>query len=281
MAKIKVTCDSTCDLTKEIYDKLNVSVMPLGVYLGEELKRDGVTATALEIFDYVSKTGVLPKTSACSIGEYADFFKQFTDEGCEVIHINIGSDLSASHQNARLAAEELEGVYVIDSKNLSSGSGHLVIEACEMAQNGMEACDIAAKLNEMVPKLDVSFVVQTLDYLYKGGRCSGVAALGANLLKLRPCIDVKDGKLGVGKKYRGNITKTLRDYITDRLSGRDDLDLKRIFITHSHAPAEVVAELKELIAELAPFEEIIETVAGCTITSHCGPDCLGILFFTK
>lgn len=281
MAKIKVTCDSTCDLTKEIYESLGVSVMPLGVYLGDELRRDGVTATALEIFDFVDKTGTLPKTSACSIGEYTDFFKQFTDDGYEVIHINIGSDLSASHQNARLAAEDLEGVYVIDSKNLSSGSGHLVMEAYEMAQAGMEAADIAAKLNEMVPKLDVSFVVQTLDYLHKGGRCSGVAALGANLLKLRPCIDVKQGKLGVGKKYRGSMIKTLRDYITDRLSGRDDLNLKRIFITHSHAPAEVVEELKALIAELQPFEEIIETVAGCTITSHCGPDCLGVLFFTK
>ncbi len=281
MSKIKVTCDSTCDLTKELYDKLGVSVMPLGVYLGEELRRDGVTATALEIFDYVEKSGVLPKTSACSIGEYTDFFKQFTDDGYEVIHINIGSDLSASHQNARLAAAELEGVYVIDSKNLSSGSGHLVMEAREMADAGVPASEIADKLNEMKEKLDVSFVVQTLDYLHKGGRCSGVAALGANLLKLRPCIDVKDGTLGVGKKYRGSMIKTLRDYITDRLGGRDDLNLKRIFITHSHAPAEVVEELKALIAELQPFAEIIETVAGCTITSHCGPNCLGVLFFRK
>ncbi len=281
MAKIKITCDSTCDLTKEIYDGLNVSVMPLGVYLGDELKRDGITATAVDIFEYVDKTGTLPKTCACSIGEYADFFQGFIDDGYKVIHISLGSDLSASNQNARLAAEDIDGVYVIDSKNLSSGSGHLVIEATNMMNDGMEAEDIAAKLNEMVPKLDVSFVVQTLDYLHKGGRCSGVAALGANLLKLRPCIDVKDGKLGVGKKYRGSMIKTLRDYITDRLANRDDLDLRRIFITHSHAPAEVVAELKALIAELAPFEEIIETVAGCTITSHCGPDCLGVLFFTK
>ncbi len=281
MAKIKITCDSTCDLTKEIYDGLNVSVMPLGVYLGDELKRDGITATAVDIFEYVDKTGTLPKTCACSIGEYADFFQGFIDEGYKVIHISLGSDLSASNQNARLAAEDIDGVYVIDSKNLSSGSGHLVIEATNMMNDGIEAEDIAAKLNEMVPKLDVSFVVQTLDYLHKGGRCSGVAALGANLLKLRPCIDVKDGKLGVGKKYRGSMIKTLRDYITDRLANRDDLDLRRIFITHSHAPAEVVAELKALIAELAPFEEIIETVAGCTITSHCGPDCLGVLFFTK
>ena len=200
MAKIKVTCDSTCDLTKEIYDKLGVAVMPLGVYLGEELRRDGITATALEIFDYVDKTGTLPTTSACSIGEYTDFFKQFTDDGYEVIHINIGSDLSASHQNARLAAEELDGVYVIDSKNLSSGSGHLVMEASEMAKAGVPASEIADKLNEMKSKLDVSFVVQTLDYLHKGSRCSGVAALGANLLKLRPCIDVKDGKVSLSMK---------------------------------------------------------------------------------
>lgn len=281
MAKIKVTCDSTCDLTNEIYESLGVSVMALGVYLGDELKRDGSTATAFDIFDFVDKTGTLPKTSACSIGEYTEFFEQFTNDGYEVIHINLGSDLSASHQNARLAAEELEGVYVIDSKNLSSGSGHLVIEACDMVKSGMDASEIADKLVEMREKLDVSFVVQTLDYLHKGGRCSSVAALGANLLKLRPCIDVKDGKLGVGKKYRGSMIKTLRDYITDRLADRDDLDLRRIFITHSHAPKEVVDELKALIAELQPFDEIIETVAGCTITSHCGPDCLGVLFFRK
>lgn len=283
MAKIKVTCDSTCDLTKEIYERLNVSVKPLGIYLGEELKEDGVSVNALEIFDYVSKTGVLPKTSACGISEYEDFFKQFVDEGYEVIHINISSALSSCHQNAILAAEEVGNVYVIDSKNLSTGSGHLVMEAVEMAQSGMEAKDIADKLNEMKQKLDVSFVVQTLDYLYKGGRCSGVAVLGANVLKLRPCIEVdpEAGSMSVGKKYRGNIHKTLRDYVTDKLSGRDDLNLKRIFITHSHAPAEVVEEVKALVKELAPFEEVIDTIAGCTITSHCGPDCLGILFFTK
>lgn len=283
MAKIKVTCDSTCDLTKEIYERLNVSVKPLGIYLGEELKEDGVSVNALEIFDYVSKTGVLPKTSACGISEYEDFFKQFVDEGYEVIHINISSALSSCHQNAILAAEEVGNVYVIDSKNLSTGSGHLVMEAVEMAQSGMEAKDIADKLNEMKQKLDVSFVVQTLDYLHKGGRCSGVAVLGANVLKLRPCIEVdpEAGSMSVGKKYRGNIHKTLRDYVTDKLSGRDDLNLKRIFITHSHAPAEVVEEVKALVKELAPFEEVIDTIAGCTITSHCGPDCLGILFFTK
>lgn len=283
MAKIKITCDSTCDLTKEIYERLDVCVKPLGIYLGEELKQDGINVNALEIFDYVSKTGVLPKTSACGIAEYEDFFKPFVDDGYDVIHINLSSALSSCHQNALLAAEEVGHVYVIDSKNLSTGSGHLVMEAAEMAQSGMEAKDIADKLNEMKQKLDVSFVVQTLDYLYKGGRCSGVAVLGANVLKLRPCIEVdpETGSMGVGKKYRGNIHKTLHDYVTDKLSGRDDLNLKRIFVTHSHAPAEVVEEVKALVKELAPFTEVIETIAGCTITSHCGPDCLGILFFTK
>ncbi len=283
MARIKITCDSTCDLTKEIYERLNVSVKPLGIYLGEELKEDGISVNALEIFDYVSKTGILPKTSACGITEYEDFFKPFVDDGYDVIHINISSALSSCHQNASLAAEELGHVYVIDSMNLSTGSGHLVMEAAEMAESGMEAAEIAEKLNEMKNKLEVSFVVQTLDYLHKGGRCSGVAVLGANVLKLRPCIEVDPatGSMGVGKKYRGNINKTLRDYVTDRLSGRDDLNLKRIFVTHSHAPADVVEEVKALVKELAPFTEVIDTIAGCTITSHCGPDCLGILFFTK
>ena len=281
MAKIKITCDSTCDLTQELYEKYDVAVMPLCVTLGEELHRDGVDISAQGIFEYVSKTGTLPKTSAISVGEYEDFFRTFVEEGAAVIHINLSSELSASHQNARLAAEELGNVYVIDSRNLSSGSGHLVVAAAEMAAQGMEPADIAAELNAKKEKLDVSFVLQTLDYLKKGGRCSSIVALGANMLSLRPEISVTDGKMGVGKKYRGKMEKTILDYVKGRLANRDDVDTQRIFVTHSYVPQEIVEKVIALVKELHPFEEVIETKAGCTITSHCGPNCLGVLFFTK
>lgn len=281
MSKIKITCDSTCDLTRELYEKYDISVMPLAVNLGDDLYRDGVDIDGLTIFDYVAKTGILPKTSAVSIAEYTDFFKPWVDDGYEVIHINLSSGLSSCHQNACLAAEELGNIYVIDSLNLSSGSGHLAIAGAELAAQGLEAKEIAEKLNEMKQRLDVSFIIQELDYLHKGGRCSGVAAFGANLLKLRPCIEVVDGGMVVGKKYRGSTEKTIKEYIDGRLAGREDLQLNRIFLTHSHAPKEIVDKMLEYIKELQPFAEVIETVAGSTITSHCGKACLGVLFFKK
>lgn len=281
MSKIKITCDSTCDLTKELYEKYDIAVMPLAVNLGDNLYRDGVDIDGPMIFDYVAKTGILPKTSAVSIAEYTDFFKPWVDEGCEIVHINLSSGLSSCHQNACLAAEDLGNVYVVDSLNLSSGSGHLAIAAAELAAQGIEAKEIADRLNEMKTRLDVSFIIQELDYLHKGGRCSGVAAFGANLLKLRPCIEVVDGGMVVGKKYRGSTEKTIKEYIEGRLAGREDLQLNRIFVTHSHAPQEIVDEMVKYVKELQPFAEVIETVAGSTITSHCGKACLGVLFFKK
>lgn len=281
MSKIKITCDSTCDLTKELYEKYDIAVMPLAVNLGDNLYRDGVDIDGPMIFDYVAKTGILPKTSAVSIAEYTDFFKPWLDEGCEIVHINLSSGLSSCHQNACLAAEDLGNVYVVDSLNLSSGSGHLAIAAAELTAEGFEAKEIADRLNEMKTRLDVSFIIQELDYLHKGGRCSGVAAFGANLLKLRPCIEVVDGGMVVGKKYRGSTEKTIKEYIEGRLAGREDLQLNRIFVTHSHAPQEIVDEMVKYVKELQPFAEVIETVAGSTITSHCGKACLGVLFFKK
>ena len=281
MKKVKITCDSTCDLTPALCEQYGVEVLPLGVTLGEELFHDGVDIHAADIFEYVAKSGVLPKTSAISVGEYTDIFKKYTDEGYAIVHVNICSDMSSCHQNARIAASDFEDVYPVDSRNLSSGSGHLVIEAAKMAERGMEAAEIAQALTEMQARLDVSFVLQTLDYLKKGGRCSSIAALGANLLQLRPEIEVVNGAMKVGKKYRGKAEKSIPDYIRGRLEGRDDLLLDRIFVTHSHVPAELVAEAIALVKELQPFSEVIETVAGCTISSHCGPACLGVLFFTK
>lgn len=281
MNKIKITCDSTCDLTRELYEKYDIEVIPLEINLSGEFYRDSIDITAEKIFEYVKETGVLPKTAAISMAKYGEFFKKYTDEGYSVIHINISSEFSACYQNATNAAKELQGVYTIDSRNLSSGSGHLVLAAAEMALEGMEASAIADKLNEIKEKLDVSFVLQTLDYLKKGGRCSSLAALGASILQLCPEIEVVEGTMRPRRKYRGKIKKTISDYIKGRLGGRDDIDLKRVFITHSGVPSEIVEEMKSLVLELQPFTEIIETVAGCTVSSHCGPECLGVLFFTK
>lgn len=281
MANIKITCDSTCDLPQALYEKYDVDVAALSVTLGENLHHDGVDVSAPDLFNYVKKTGNLPKTSAVSMGEYLELFGKYTAEGKTVIHINLSSNLSASHQNALLAAQELGNVYVVDSRNLSTGSGHLVIAAAEMAAQGLDAETIVAQLDELKARVDASFVLQTLEYLQKGGRCSGVAALGARALQLRPEIRVADGGMGVGKKYRGSMEKSVLDYIRGRLEGRDDIDMRRIFITHSPMDTEVVAKAIALVKELHPFEEVIETNAGCTICSHCGPNCLGILFLKK
>lgn len=287
MSGIKITCDSTCDLTESLYSDYGVTVMPLGVVLGEDLRKDGVDVDPAAIFDYVGKTGVLPKTSAVSVNEYYETFKQFCLEGSAVIHINISSDFSSCYTNAVQAAsmvkEEIPDadIRVIDSRNLSSGSGHLVLLARELANSGLSAADIEDRLNKAKNRLDVSFVLQTLEYLQKGGRCPSVVAFGANLLKLRPEIEVREGKMGVAKKYRGSMEKSILDYVRGRLAGREDIDTKRIFITHSHVPQEIVDKVRAQISEIQPFEEIIETYAGCTVSSHCGPNCLGVLFFTK
>ena len=281
MAKIKVTCDSTCDLTEELYRRYELEVVPLQVTLGERVCYDGVDVKAEELFDYAKRTGTLPKTSAISVGIYEDCFRKYTEAGYAVIHVNISSELSACYQNACIAASELPYVYVIDSRNLSSGSGQLAIAASEMAAEGLEAAEIADRLNEMKGRLDVSFVLQTLEYLHKGGRCSGVAALGANLLKLRPEIVVKDGAMSVGRKYRGDAKKTVLDYIRGRLENNPRVDPGRIMITHTAFPEEIIRASEELVRSLHPFREVLLTEAGSTISSHCGPGCLGVLFFNR
>lgn len=281
MPTIKITCDSTCDLSPELCERYHISVIPMCVALGERICRDGVDVKPEELFAYVKETGKLPTTSAISMGEYADFFRPFVEEGYEVVHINLSSELSSSHQNACLAAQELEKVYVVDSRSLSTGSGHLVILAAELASAGYDGAYIAKALDEMKGNLDVSFVLQTLDYLHKGGRCSGIARFGANMLKLRPEIVMNNGTLHVGKMYRGSMEKTILDYVRGRLGNEKEVNYDRIFVTHSGVPREIVDKVIALVKELRPFEEVIETVAGSTISCHCGPNCLGVLFFRK
>lgn len=281
MPKIKITCDSTCDLSPDIYERYHISVIPMCVAMGNRLCRDGVDVKPKELFAYVEETGKLPTTSAISVGEYEEFFRPFVKDGYEVVHISLSSELSSSHQNARIAAQEIGNIHIVDSRSLSTGSGHLVILAAELASAGYDGAYIAKALDEMKENLDVSFVLQTLDYLHKGGRCSGMARFGANMLKLRPEIVMENGSLHVGGMYRGSMEKTILSYVRGRLDNEKAVNYDRIFVTHSGVPREIVDKVIALVKELRPFEEVIETVAGSTISCHCGPECIGVLFFRK
>ena len=280
--KVKIISDSTCDLSPQLIDKYDIAIVPLYVLMGDVTAKDGVDASPEDIYKYVDETGKLPSTSAPNYADFLDEFTKWREQGCEVVHFNISSDFSSAYATACLAAADVGNVRVVDTRNLSTGSGLVVLHACEMAQNGATAEEIAKDCAELTDRVEASFVVDSIDYLHKGGRCSSVAALGANLLKLKPCIEVCDGKMKSAKKYRGNIDRVIINYVTDRLLDRDDIDKHRIFVTHTKCSEQIVQDVKDKINELSPgFDEILETTAGCTITSHCGPYTLGILFIRK
>lgn len=278
---IVITSDSTTDLSPELRERYNIAILPLGVTLGEKTYFDGVDITPDDIYAHHTKYGELPKTAAANVSDCIDFFKKFVDEGKTVIHISLSSEMSSTYNNSRMAAEEFENIYVIDSKNLSTGGGLLVVAAAEMVKEGLEAEEIVNNLNDLVPRVDASFVIDNLEYLHKGGRCSAVAMLGANLLKLKPCIEVKNGSMGVEKKYRGKYGDVLKTYVADRLADADNIELDRIFVTHAGCDMDIVNAVVEQVKETLPFKEVFLTRAGCTISSHCGKDTLGILFIRK
>lgn len=279
--QITISSDSTCDLSQELVDRYNIHILPMGVTLGDKMYRDGMDITPDQIYAHHEKTGQLPKTSAINMAESADFFAELTKDGSAVIHFTISSSMSATYNNARIAAEDFEDVYVVDAKNLSTGSGLLVLAAAEMAQEGMEAKEIAKKVSELADCVDASFVVDNLEYLAKGGRCSAIAAFGANLLQLKPCISVKNGAMGVGKKYRGKFEKTLLSYVADRLADAEDICLDRVFVTHAGCDADIVESVVNAVKGTLPFKEVLVTRAGCTVSSHCGANTLGVLFIRK
>lgn len=221
-------------------------------------------------------------TSAVNIEEYITAFSFWRKQGYEIVHFCISSCFSSTCQNARIAAEEVGGVYIVDSQNLSTGQGLLVLHAAEMAKKGFAAKEIASVCKELVPQVEASFVANSLDYLRKGGRCSALEALGANILKIKPCIEVRYGRMQPAKKYHGNINRVIRDYVQDRLSGRQDIDTHRIFLTHTRCDPAVIDAVRQMIREYCPdMEEVLETTAGATITTHCGPETLGVLFIRK
>ncbi|MBE6880247.1 MAG: DegV family protein [Ruminococcaceae bacterium] len=278
---IKITADSTCDLSPELVEKYGVEILPLYIVKEGKSYKDMKDIVPQDIFDHVNSGGAITTTAAINAEEYSEYFTPLSAQYDAVIHINISSEFSSCHQNARIAAEEFDNVYIVDSRNLSTGSGHIVVEAAIMAQNGATAEEIVEAMNSLTSKVEASFVVDKLDYLRKGGRCSALAALGANLLSLRPCIEVKDGKMGVGKKYRGKFEACIEKYVVERLEGRDDIVTDRIFITHTPCDKAIVDAVRKAIKKHMQFTEIIETSAGCTVSSHCGPNTLGILFIRK
>lgn len=275
---IKITADSTCDLSPELVQFYNVEIFPLSIIQDGEARKDGLEITPDDIFRHVDGGGALPTTAAVSVGDYQDRFAVLSAQYEAVIHINISADFSSCYQNACIAAEEFNNVYAVDSRNLSTGHGHVVIEAVLAARRGMGAEDLVEYLKELTKRVESSFIMDRLDYMVKGGRCSTVTMLGANLLRLKPCIEVRDGTMGVVRKYRGSFEKCLREYIKERLEGREDLVHDRIFITHSTASEETVRMVREEIAKYAQFTQVLETRVGCTVCSHCGPGTLGILF---
>ena len=279
--KIKILSDSTCDLSPELLSANDISLVPLTVIKDGKEFKDGLTITPADIFAHVAAGGALCSTSAVSIGEYQEQFEKYAKDYDAIVHINISSGFSSSHQNACLAAEDFDNVLVIDSQNLSTGQGLVVLKACELAKTAQSLEELRTALTEFVPKVEASFVVDKLDYLVKGGRCSSAAALGANLLNLKPCIEVRDGKMTVVKKYRGNYTKCLAAYVKDRLEGREDLDSGTLFITQTTVSDEANTAVHDAVAAYGHFENIYDTTAGCTISCHCGPGTLGVLFVRK
>ncbi len=278
---IKILSDSTCDLSPAQLQEHNIDLARLTVIKDNQPYKDGETITPADIFAHVAAGGDLCSTTAYNIGEYEELFSKYADKYDGVIHISLGSNFSSSYQNACIAAEEFPNIRVIDSMNLSTGQGHVVLEACRLAKELENLDEIADKLRSFAPRVEASFLLDQLAYMAKGGRCSTVAALGANLLQLKPCIEVKDGKMGVVKKYRGSFPKCLAAYVKDRLADREDILRDELFLTYTSVTDEALSAVKAAIDEYGNFNTVYETTAGCTVSCHCGPSTLGVLFVRK
>ena len=280
--RVKITSDSTCDLTPELLRRFDISVCPLYIVKDGVSYRDNVDITPADIFAHVEAGGSLCTTAAVSEADYEDFFTREMAGYDGLVHVTISSEMSVCYQNACNAARRMNNVHVVDSRNLSSAQGLIVMEGAEMAaKGGMTAAEIAQAMRDLTPKVDASFCVDRLEYLRKGGRCSTAAALGANLLAIKPCIEVREGNMLVAKKYRGHYDRVLKEYVHERLAGNDTLRLNRIMVTHTPVPDGIVDMVKQEILSCQPFAEILETEALGTVACHCGPHTLGILYIHK
>ena len=274
--KICISAESTVDLPQNLLDEFDIHTIPFSVLLGEKLGLDGVI-TPTEIFDYVDKTGVLPKTSAVNQVQFEDYFAELLKDYDEVIHFSLSSDFSSACQNAINAAESIKKIHIIDSRSLSTGIALLAINAAKLAKEGKSAEEIVKISEKRIPHDQASFVLATVDYLYKGGRCSALAKLGVQLFRIRPQILVADGKMKPGKKYMGKQLNCVESYVNDTLEEFNNPDLSLAFVTHSHATDDMVEVAKKALLKRG-FKRVEVTVAGATISSHCGPKCLGILY---
>lgn len=281
--KIKIIADSTCDLPKDIVEKFDITILPLYVVMDEKSYKDGIDATAQDLFDYSDRTKQTPKTSAAPVTDFIEAFKPYAEQGCDIIYIGISSGLSSTVQNATIAADEFDNVkiFAYDSLNLSTGIGLQVMLACELREQGLSAEEIVTKLEETRPKVRASFVIDVMTYLHRGGRCTTLQAVGATMLNLKPQIVVEDGKMRSSKKFRGNIIKSAVAYVNDTLENIERIDDKRIFVTHSLSNPELVTAVKEAVEAKGYFKEVITSDASSVISSHCGPNCIGILFIEK
>lgn len=281
---VKIIADSTCDLSPELLKKYDIDIIPLHIVLGAHEYKDGQTITPEEIFRWSDENKTTPKTSAPSLEDSIQTMKPYVSEGREIVCFSISDSMSSSGNVMRMAAEELEAedlVTVIDSENLSTGIGLLVIEAAILAQNGGTAAEIKAHIETLRPKVRSSFVVDTLTYLHRGGRCSGVAALAGGMLHLHPKIIVEHGAMDASKKYRGKLPFVITSYVKDLEPQLRDARPERIFITHSGCDRAIVEQVHAYLENLGIFKEILETRAGGVISSHCGPGTLGVLFIAK
>ncbi len=276
--KIRIAADSTCDLSPELIERYGITILPLGVALGDRQYTDGVDIDPDMIYKNYEETGLLPKTSAINLADFEAFFAEKTADGSAVILFTISSEMSSTYHNACLAAEGFDRAFVVNTRNLSTGGGLLVITAAEMAAAGETPEAIVARCNELAPCVDASFIIDSLEFLYKGGRCTALEAFGANLLSLKPCIVVRDAKMGVGKKYRGKFSAVLPKYVTDRLGDASDVIKGHIFVTHAGCDEAIYTAVLEQVKTIAPEAEVHLTRAGCTISSHCGRNTLGVLF---
>lgn len=279
--KIKITSDSTCDLPQELLLKNDVALIPLCVVMDGKDYSDGVNITPADIYQHVAQGGELCTTAALNPEVYHSYFEKYASQYDAVIHISIGSLFSSTYQNACIAASDFQNVRVIDSCSLSTGQGLVVLNARKFAESSSDLDEIVRKTQEFTKKVEISFVLDRLDYMVKGGRCSTATALGANLLNLKPCIEVKDGKMVVVKKYRGNYAKCLHNYITDRLANRTDIDTDTLFVTKAPVSPEAIDTVKAALAQYQDFENQYWTDVGCTVSCHCGPGTLGIIFARK
>lgn len=282
MNKIKLISDSTCDLSQALLEKHDIDIVPLYVNFNDESYKDLFDLQTEKMYELVDKHGILPKTSAASPGDFHQVFKTYLEQGCKIIYIGIGSKFSATFTSANTAKQLLESddIYLIDSSNLSSGTGLLLLKTAKFIEEGLEVEEIVRRIEALVPRVRSQFVIDTLDYLHKGGRVSTLSALMGGMLRIKPIIKVRNGEMVVGKKARGSIRKGIDLLIEEFLGLKDMIDNEFVMITHSLAH-ESSLYIEERLKKEVQIEHLYETNAGCVISSHCGKGTIGILYIMK